>query len=769
MRKKFNEDDLLGKVRIKANHALRLEIKPTPPEVVEEAIKELQPVMEEMMSSERPSENNSSLKIGWDTNEIDVPDKMPTEEELTQLLNLDLDKKQSLDDAPPPPIPDRHLNLLELLALTDLQATEVSDTTITGSGKFYRGSSEDSLISHQSTNAQFVADFGKIIPPQVQPELDQEDFQKRLIALLNENYRDQDEIRPENLKSKLFEILNAEYSEEEEAEQEDEADTENEAEAETVIEITTETEIESETDSMTDIMNNVVEGEIFADKMAEASEEGSTTYFRQKEELKWDQKDRVLSFDEVHLGLGAVETPVVTQTEEVHIEDENFQTVLGGYKFNSSEPDLTQTEISKKTHHENPLNLEHEDSQQRLIAILKQNYGDQTDFRPENLKAKLIELLNAEYEDYEEDEDEDEDLEEETVLTVSAEEEDPVNADIKAETNPAPNSVIPQAEASFETEEVSDSEPEEERYEVDWSHFIQSKPVVPDVAENILLDESIDMGTSQSLADGLENDNANATFLQNKITIHPWLKELQTLDDESNQDEAFWTIPSEAQEDLSEIENTASMESPVFIPSEERHDEPETAEALVTTFLTQDLPDSETLNVPDTQFEADSLEQDENGSDSEYLQKDSIWSGDSERNRRFSGKHLSEDASLDFEPGSNEMETEPSSVYEEDAAETKPAKASESQVSKNNDRYLSVDEWSFVFDTMKEQVEYLKKQLEIKDHQLQNKDELIRNFQILLKNEQDKFLKLEHKMDDVVTQVEERVTKKGFFSRLWKR
>jgi hypothetical protein len=244
---------------------------------------------------------------------------------------------------------------------------------------------------------------------------------------------------------------------------------------------------------------------------------------------------------------------------------------------------------------------------------------------------------------------------------------------------------------------------------------------------------------------------------------------LQTLDDESNQDEAFWTIPSETQEDLSEIENTASMESPVFIQSEERHDEPETAEALDNTFLTQDLPDSETLNVPDTRFEADSLELDENKSDSEFLQKDSNWSGDSERNRRFSGEHLSEDASFDFEPGSEELETEPSSVYEEDAAETKPAKASESQISKNNDRYMSVDEWSFVFDTMKEQVEYLKKQLEIKDHQLQNKDELIRNFQILLKNEQDKFLKLEHKMDDVVTQVEERVTKKGFFSRLWKR
>lgn len=85
------------------------------------------------------------------------------------------------------------------------------------------------------------------------------------------------------------------------------------------------------------------------------------------------------------------------------------------------------------------------------------------------------------------------------------------------------------------------------------------------------------------------------------------------------------------------------------------------------------------------------------------------------------------------------------------------------------ERSMPGEDWSFVLDTMKEQMEYLKKQLEIKDHQLQNKDELIRNFQILLKNEQDKFLKLEHKMDDVVAQVEERATKKGFFSRFRKR
>lgn len=560
MRKKFSEDDLLGKVRIKANHALRLELRPTPPEVVEEAVKALEPVMDELMSSEAVSKSSSNLKISFDTNEIESPDKMLSEEAIARLLEEDGGKNPELDQSEPPLKSERHLNLLELLSKTEIPVADSSAATHPKGGDQDMVPLKDDSIVETSPQLRYDSSFEAATVSEPPPNLDQEDFQQRLITILNENYGEQADLRPENLKSRLIELLNAEYSEDEEDEEEEED----------------------------------VAGE---------------------------------------------------ELEQVEQEEQEL--------YNDRGPVLRDESIEST----------HETSDRRLI-FEEVVASDQSDEVPgSGLNSELVSDINP---------------------------------------DPYINDAI-------------DEDSDGDVYELDWSHFIKPKPSLDDLLKNDPPEAFKEDSKTVSVSEGFENRIMETNFDESESTLLPRLEELQALDDESKQDESFWTNAPNAQEKFSESENNESVASPEFSPS------------------------------------------------------DSGWAGDSERKRRWSGELLNDDASLDFEPEPDEEETEPLSIYKEDVAETILAKASESQISKNNDRYLTVDEWSFVFDTMKEQVEYLKKQLEIKDHQLQNKDELIRNFQILLKNEQDKFLKLEHKMDDVVTQVEERVTKKGFFSRLWKR
>ncbi|MZQ99299.1 MAG: hypothetical protein GT601_16660, partial [Acidaminobacter sp.] len=243
MRKKFAEDDLLGRFRIKNNSTLRIDLKPTPPEKVEEVIKNMEPLIENLGNAEQ---SQSGLSIDWDTNEIDVPANMPSDEELKAILF-----REPKDEIPPEQFDifksQRHQKMLELLAKVEaltqhasveqtqinealsespvehasdnLRDTEIEGSLFNGEEAEMRSDTEQfQSVQGKQTAAESQSSATKnndsrSVETEFKLDVDQKDFQDRLIKILNENYSDLGEIRPHNLKSRLIEILNEEYAE----------------------------------------------------------------------------------------------------------------------------------------------------------------------------------------------------------------------------------------------------------------------------------------------------------------------------------------------------------------------------------------------------------------------------------------------------------------------------------------------------------------------------------------------------------------------------
>ena len=123
MRKKFAEDDLLGRFRLKQHQGLRIDPKPTPPEEVEEAVKALEPLMETL---EVAAPSGSDLSIDWDTNDFEAPEDLPSEEALRALLFGEPETELSLEEH------DfyksqRHQKMLELLAKVEALTHKAPD------------------------------------------------------------------------------------------------------------------------------------------------------------------------------------------------------------------------------------------------------------------------------------------------------------------------------------------------------------------------------------------------------------------------------------------------------------------------------------------------------------------------------------------------------------------------------------------------------------------------------------------------------------------
>jgi hypothetical protein len=295
VRKKFAEDDLLGRFRLKQHQGLRIDPKPTPPEEVEEAAKALEPLMETLEVAE-PS--GSDLSIDWDTNDFEAPDDLPSEEALRALLFGEPETELSLEEH------DfyksqRHQKMLELLAKVEALTHKASDkmtdpetptentiqpndpagasadksdgsastrsmleTTHFPERRYDEGPEgeydeeseeeydeeseeeydeeseeeydegpegeydeepEEEAAMRSESEAKQKTDYAQmegrdgsgqtLTEEEVKLNVDQKDFQERLIRILNENYSDMGEVKPQNLKSRLIEILNEEYAE----------------------------------------------------------------------------------------------------------------------------------------------------------------------------------------------------------------------------------------------------------------------------------------------------------------------------------------------------------------------------------------------------------------------------------------------------------------------------------------------------------------------------------------------------------------------------
>jgi len=585
MRKKFAEDDLLGKFRLKSNASLRIDLKPTPPEQVEEVIKKMEPVIETLGT---PEQSQSSLSIDWNTNEIEVPDNMPSDEELKAILFRDPN-----EEVPPDQLDllksQRHQKMLELLAKVEaltqkpteemtqfdetlselpvvpaseaLLISEMDSSLINGEEAGMRSDTEQfQTVQGKQTAAELkAAETGIQVTPTLEKgfklDVDHEDFQDRLIRILNENYSDMGEIRPHNLKSRLIEILNEEYAEDylEQDDFEENNLKENNLEE-----------------------DNVDQPEMVLQGMRDPSGFLSEDYNHNSPDLKpiWENTEKIT---ETHPS----DYPPVRRNRE---RFSNFQYV-------TSFQEVTEPETEPE---ENPEIVEDGDSSE---------------------------------------------------------------------------AVSPQKAEDEEISPKSDFTPNPETSQLSDRSYLNSDLHNMKPSDEIRTDEQ------------------------------RWLKELR----EEGGNEGSFPEVSEPQPELEHKWAPAE----VFGAVEKESDRPAFQERALNR---------------------DHRHEEEQGFKAE---------------RRF-GVEAAETAKSEGIP-------------------------TEKNVAQNTDRTMSVEEWSFVFDTLKEQIDYLRKQLEIKDHQLQNKDELIRNFQILLKNEQDKFLKLENKMEDVVLQVEERAAKKGFFSRFRKR
>jgi hypothetical protein len=746
MRKKFAEDDLLGRFRLKNNASLRIDLKPTPPEQVEEVIKKMEPLIETLGT---PEQSQSSLRIDWNTNEIEVPDNMPSDEELKAILFRD-----PKDEVPSEQIDlfksQRHQKMLELLAkveaLTQHTAVEVTqfDETMSKPPEEHapddlRGSEMESSIINgeeaamRSDTEQFQAVQGKQTAAELKVseknaqdtpalekvfklDVDHEDFQERLIRILNENYSDMGEIRPHNLKSRLIEILNEEYAED--YLEQDDFDEDN-LEEDNV-----------EEDSLDENSPNVDSPDVDSSDVDSSDVDSPDEDHLEDSEI--DNLDyNAVNSDEDRLSIEefsgfaemSKEPVILTEVEDVKSSAAENESDQASSIESSSDNALiideeTPREGVKETASESVVEPQPEvepdvvqkryDASERLTNSIDQPkmvfpaMRDPSGFLPEEYNHNSPDLKPTwEY----------------TEQTPEAQPSDypPVRRNRERFSHfqyVTSFHEVTESEAELveNPEMVEDSAASEE--ESPWTpQKAEDKEISP--LTELTPDPEPSQPSERSFVDSdLQNIKPGEEI---KTDEHRWLKELR---EEGSKADSEADSKADSKADIEEDSIPEASETPPVL-------EHKWASAEVFGAAEQE-------------------------SDSDAFQ-DRGW----DRNKRQDEEQVYKSERR----------------FGVEAAETSKSEgaAAEKNVAQNGERYMSVEEWSFVFDTLKEQIDYLRKQLEIKDHQLQNKDELIRNFQILLKNEQDKFLKLENKLEDVVLQVEERAAKKGFFSRFRKR
>jgi hypothetical protein len=684
MRKKFAEDDLLGRFRLKNNPTLRIDLKPTPPEQVEEVIKNMEPLIENLGNAEQ---SQSGLSIDWDTNEIEVPANMPSDEELKAILF-----REPKDEVPPEQIDifksQRHQKMLELLAKVEAltQRASVEQTQINealsespvehASDNLRDTKIEGSLFNGEeaemrSDTEQFQSVQGKQTAAESQPsatktndsrsvetefklDVDQKDFQDRLIKILNENYSDLGEIRPHNLKSRLIEILNEEYAE-------DYFDDEDFVEDDFKMDDHNENSPDQD-DFDKDVFeeDSVDEDGLDEDDLDEDDLDEEDTDVANSDEDNADSEafNRLIEVSnepevtEILSEFGFIKSSEVDEETEQETGNESVQLTNNSEKPKIVLPGMRDASgfLSEDYNHNDP------DSKMHFEFSKPSSEDQPSDYPPVGRNRERFSHFQ---------------------YVTSFQE------------------VTDSEAASEESTEMAEADvPSENDYP--WV----PQPIA-DEESNLTMDLSSDSESSpESDQSSVEADRLGVKrSTEVRKDEHPWLKELR---EEGGEDD----IIPETSEPQPELEHKwASAE--VFGDTEQSSEQEMVQERVIERDHRQEevqVPKAERLFGTDA---AESVKNDGTVSDKKLVQ--------------------------------------------------------------NGERFMSVEEWSFVFDTLKEQIDYLRKQLEIKDHQLQNKDELIRNFQILLKNEQDKFLRLENKMEDVVLQVEERAAKKGFFSRFRKR
>jgi len=703
MKKKFAEDDLLGRFRLKNNHALRIDLRPTPPEKVEEVIKEMEPLIENLGTS---PQSTSGLRIDWDTNEIEIPDNMPSDDELKAILFRD-----PKDDVPHEQNDifksQRHQKMLELLAkvealsqvaakeetqinempsklpedhlVDDSKASEIEGSLFNGEEAEMRSDTEkfQSLPSKQTASEPRASVTETKITPALEKafklNVDQEDFQERLIRILNENYSEMGEIRPHNLKSRLIEILNEEYADEySDDEEDDDFDVADVDEADSDGDESDETDsdaanLEAEVSEEADF------NEAFSDNaLLDEADSGERKAY-EKASYHEDSDDENLEDENID---------DEDSDHEYTEENEVYEEVLNAFIKGLDEEKTSET-VAEFTPVEAP-ELERDFIEEFVAKSESETIIERDSFgAPESDSGAQTENETFEKRDIDSDESE--------YPTVRKNRERFSHF---------------QYVTSFQEVTDAESEPEESTELADEDLTSESGSAwEPQKAKDEEINPSMALTPEPETLPESEGPSAE----EDTLNVYPKA--------ELKYDEHLWLNELREEGDTEDMNFEASQPRPA----------PEHKWASSAVFGASD-PTKGQERIQERGWERDHRQQEEKVSQEE----------------RLFGTEAAETAKSE--------KTEP-----------------EKHAVQNSERYMSVEEWSFVFDTLKEQIDYLRKQLEIKDHQLQNKDELIRNFQILLKNEQDKFLKLENKMEDVVLQVEERAAKKGFFSRFRKR
>ncbi|MDK9711000.1 hypothetical protein [Acidaminobacter sp.] len=755
MRKKFAEDDLLGRFRLKNNASLRIDLKPTPPEQVEEVIKKMEPLIETLGT---PEQSQSSLSIDWNNNEIEVPDNMPSDVELKAILF-----REPKDDVPPEQIDifksQRHQKMLELLAkveaLTQHTAVVVTQFDETPSkppevhaSDDLQGSEMESLIFNgeeaamRSDTEQFQAVQGKQTAAELKAseketqdtpalekvfklDVDHEDFQERLIRILNENYSDMGEIRPHNLKSRLIEILNEEYAEDYlEQDDFDEDDLEEDGVEEVSVEEVSVEEVSVEKGSL------------------------------EEEKLEED------SLDDGSLDVDTLDEDILAEDhlEDNQIDDSNCDEVNSGEAGSSNEEFNGFADMSK----EPEIHSEIED--------VKSSEAEQEPEQAVNIENNSADSLIIDVETLNEEV-------KETAPDSAVEPEPEVEPDVIQEhfdaseqltnTIDQPKMVLPAMRdpSGFLPAEYNHNSPD---LKPTWEDNEQTSEAQPS-----------DYPPVRRNRERFSHFQYVTSFHEvSESEAEPEEKPEIAEDSTASEGESPWT-PQKA---AAAAEEEEEEEEEALSPLEDLKPDPETRQPSDRLIVDSDLHHMKPGDDIRTDEHRWLKELREEGSEEDSISEASEPQPVSEYKwasaEVFGAAEQDRNQETFQERGwDRNQQQEEEQVYKAErrfgveAAETAKSEgtAAEKNVAQNSERYMSVEEWSFVFDTLKEQIDYLRKQLEIKDHQLQNKDELIRNFQILLKNEQDKFLKLENKMEDVVLQVEERAAKKGFFSRFRKR
>ncbi|SCZ78318.1 hypothetical protein [Acidaminobacter hydrogenoformans] len=745
MRKKFAEDELLGRFRLKHNHGLRIDPKPTPPEEVEEAAKALEPVM---ASLETKESTGSNLSIDWDTNDFEAPESLPSEEALKAILFGEPVEEMSIEEHVFYKS-QRHQKMLELLAkveaLTPRTVESKQDSAIPNLEEANNRDTVNRLAQNSESAASALS------------KLDMTHFSE--VGYDEAPEGEYDEV-PEEGYDEVPEEGYDEVPEEGYDEVPEEGyDEVHEAEYDEVPEEGTTMRSESE---------------------AKLKEYGAQAKAR-------DENEQASADDPIKL----------------NVDQEDFQERLIRI-LNENYGDMGEVK---------PQNLK-----SRLIEILNEEYAEGYDEDPEggydetpegeydeNLEEEYDESLEEEY---------DEGIEagsgktsDQELVEVSEPDhvEVPETGDVE---KPEAESITEAHPTQMELPEVDDVKAPEESVDIlkDEAGFL-SQDYDPYKAE--LTEESADFAeaplpeppkASKPKIDFREYQYVTSFHevpIEEEDEAEPFEAIFHEITDETADDvkdeisdEVVDDVTDEIEDEVSEeIEDQVSdvIEDEVSIAVRDEDEDKVIDEIVVKSadkVMEETLSEGPDKSKDETDLrdEAELLRPEvEPFQKAESHKHEHPWLKELKREsveHRWTKKAEHEEMGGKEDHGQNKVPLSQEERYAGNhvrtaAGNAEPVRPSRSETVsaavQNSDRGMSMEEWSFVFDTLKEQIDYLKQQLEIKDHQLQNKDELIRNFQILLKNEQDKFLKLENKMEDVVLQVEERATKKGFFSRFRKR